>query len=114
MASLSRIYNDKHEVSVCANVIQPHSELLAVSEAEGGARRSRKTGEKEKALMKRVERKVIQPFRAQVGNPCVHKKQLKSEIITSSSKGKDVCANERTRFSELQRNLRIPFLKMIK
>lgn len=29
-------------------------------------------------------------------------------------KGKDVYANDETHFFELQRNLRIPFLKMIK
>lgn len=68
---------------------------------------------KKKALMKGVSEEgnlVLQV--TTVGSLCVHKKQFKSEMIAPSSKGKDVYANERTYFSELQRDLGIS--KMIK
>lgn len=78
---------------------------------QGGA----EAGEKEKTLMRRVREEgntVLQG--TTLGNLRVHKTKLKSGIKTPSMKEKDVYANDRTHFSEPQRTLRIPFLKMIK
>lgn len=67
MPYLSNIHKDKHEVSMSYNMMQLYSELLAVSEAEEGARRSRDWREREGSDdVPSSERKATQSFRAQL------------------------------------------------
>lgn len=105
--SFSHAQRQARSVNVYTNIIQPYFNLLPVSESGGGGRRG--TGGEGEGSDEGAQWGRQQSCR----HLCIQRKPVKSDTITSSSKRKDGYANEGMHSSELQRDLRIPFLRMI-